>query len=323
MSDFCIMRTAKLKSLGNIAGSLAHAFRERQTLNADQNRQHRNINLGGKTANEVMLKIKSMLPEKRRKDAVLAIEYLFTASPEIMNKMTLKEQREYFKDCLKWLKTNYGEDNLVFAGIHEDETTPHCYAYVLPLDNGKLNAKKWLGGRKKLSDMQSHFHQNVGAKFGMNRGLKGSKAKHQTVKKYYDQVNHISQVPAPEKPTNKQLLAAATGFNTEWLDQLLSTAKSVPSLQNQIKLASELRRTLALQQVKLDTRESEIGNIEMMKGKLIAGLKQLERDRHQVNQKLSESDSKHAKDIHEYQKRVQALEAALNDFESRKMDFIP
>ena len=49
-----------------------------------------------------------------------------------------------------------GRKNVVYAGIHQDETTPHMYAYVVPRDpeSGRLNAKRWLGRAKALRDMQ-------------------------------------------------------------------------------------------------------------------------------------------------------------------------
>ena len=36
---------------------------------------------------------------------------------------------------------------MVYAGVHRDESTPHMYAYVVPLDEstGRLNARRWLG----------------------------------------------------------------------------------------------------------------------------------------------------------------------------------
>ena len=37
-AQFAILRTAKLKTLGNIGGSLAHTYRTRETTNADPSR---------------------------------------------------------------------------------------------------------------------------------------------------------------------------------------------------------------------------------------------------------------------------------------------
>ena len=47
------------------------------------------------------------------------------------------EQDAYFRDSLEWLKQRHGAENVVYAGIHRDETTPHMYAYVVPRDRNQ------------------------------------------------------------------------------------------------------------------------------------------------------------------------------------------
>ena len=42
MSAYAILRTAKLKTLGNVGGSLAHSYRTRETSNADPSRADQN-----------------------------------------------------------------------------------------------------------------------------------------------------------------------------------------------------------------------------------------------------------------------------------------
>lgn len=78
--SFAILRTAKLKSFGEIGGSLSHNYRDRPTPNANPQQTHNNEH-SLSSADLVMTAIKNKLPEKRRKDAVLCVEYLITASP--------------------------------------------------------------------------------------------------------------------------------------------------------------------------------------------------------------------------------------------------
>ena len=105
------------------------------------------------------------------------------------------EQDAYFRDSLEWLKQRHGAENVVYAGIHQDETTPHMYAYVVPRDpeSGRLNAKRWLGGAKALRDMQSEFAEQVGRQHGLERGLEGSRSRHTTIQAYYGRVEKGSQ----------------------------------------------------------------------------------------------------------------------------------
>ena len=187
-NNFAILRTEKLKTFGNIGGSLAHNFRDIETPNADSDRTIKNSHSLG-SANEVMDAIQLRLPEKRRSDAVLCIEHLITASPT-WNGWGTEKEHEFFENSKKWLEKQYGSNNVIAVSVHRDETTPHLIAYVVPLDEntGKLNAKKWLGGRAKMSQMQSDFADQVRF-LGLERGVEGSKAKHTRIKEYYAKVN--------------------------------------------------------------------------------------------------------------------------------------
>jgi len=196
--NYAILRTQKLKSEASVWRSLKHAFRAQTTPNADPSKASNNAHLGASSAAEAMQKLRNRLPEKRRKDAVLVIEYLITASPEAMAKLGPKGRDDYFNDSMDWLRKRHGSENVVYAGIHRDETTPHMYAYVVPLDEstGRLNCKHWLGGAKALKEMQTEFAEQVGKPRGLQRGQEGSKARHESVKSWYARVGSV----VPKKP---------------------------------------------------------------------------------------------------------------------------
>lgn len=166
---------------------MKHAFREQETPNADPDRLRQNTHIGARSVAEGMAAFNAALPAKYRKDAVLAIEYLVTSSPEDMASKTREQQDQYFTDALEWLRRKHGSDQVIYAGIHRDEKTPHMYAYVVPIDpdTGGLNAKKWLGGAKALNEMQTDFAEQVGAHHGLQRGIEGSRARHTTVSQFY------------------------------------------------------------------------------------------------------------------------------------------
>ena len=58
-----------------------------------------------------------LLPEKRRKDAVLAVEYVMTASPEWWKEATPRQQAEFFARSEQWLEKKYGKDRVVAAVV--------------------------------------------------------------------------------------------------------------------------------------------------------------------------------------------------------------
>lgn len=83
--------------------------------------------------------------------------------------------------------------------------TPHIHAYLVPLDErGKLNCKALFGTRVKMYGLQDSFAAAV-AHLGIVRGVKGSVATHEKVRKYYSAVNQSSHfldwermIPQPE-----------------------------------------------------------------------------------------------------------------------------
>lgn len=192
MSKFAILRVEKLKTFGNISASLQHTYRTRPTPNAAPERQDRNKHVfkgqftpGVPPAPEDVLSgIKGRLPEKRRSDAVLCVEYMITASPEALKSEA--EHLKYLADARRWLEAKHGPENVIAVSVHLDETTPHLIAYVVPLDEkGVLNAKSFFGGRDKLRAMQTDFAKKVGSKYGLERGVEGSRAVHTDVKDFY------------------------------------------------------------------------------------------------------------------------------------------
>jgi hypothetical protein len=200
---FVVLRTQKLKSGAAIHRSMKHAFRTQTTPNADPTRTADNTHIGAQTVTEGLANFNARLAnqEKVRKNAVLAIEYLISGSPDDIKGKTREQQDAYFRDALKWLEDKHGKVNVVYAGIHRDETTPHMYAYVVPFDQrGKLNCRSFLGGAKALTQMQTDFAKDVGQAHGLERGIEGSRARHTTVKQYYARASAGFE-PLPEVKT--------------------------------------------------------------------------------------------------------------------------
>jgi hypothetical protein len=194
---FAIMRCKKLSSMGNVAGSLSHCFRERDTPNADPELTPENEILQGTSQyQESLNEIKKMLPEKRRKDAVLAVEYVMTASPEWFENANQKDREEFFSKSMEFLKNKYGEQNILTAVIHRDETTPHLSAYVVPITkDGRLSAKEFIGGKAKMTADQTEFAKGV-KHLGLERGIEGTKTPHQSIKQFYARIDRPLSIPS-------------------------------------------------------------------------------------------------------------------------------
>ena len=182
---FAIMRAKKLNGMGAVAASLQHCYRDRDTPNADAERTADNDHRAAQSTNEAMGKLRELLPEKRRKDAVLAVEYVMTASPEWWTKATSEQQADFFDQAHKWLADKYGADRIITATVHRDETSPHLSAFVVPITaDGRLSAKDYIGNRQKMTADQTSFAKAV-QHLGLERGIERSRATHTSIKQHY------------------------------------------------------------------------------------------------------------------------------------------
>ena len=123
MAHKVVLRLAKLKSFGNVAASLSHTYRTRETPNAATELADQNTHSHSNPA-EVMQALKDRLPEKRRSDAVLGLEYVVTAHQDWFKGLDKAAQDAYLMDSLEWLRKRHGSDNVVGWSIHRDEQAP-------------------------------------------------------------------------------------------------------------------------------------------------------------------------------------------------------
>ena len=64
---------------------------------------------------------------KVRRDSVMMVETLITASPEFMNRLPPEEQKAYFTRALDFIAERVGKGNILSAIVHMDEKTPHMH----------------------------------------------------------------------------------------------------------------------------------------------------------------------------------------------------
>lgn len=243
---YAIMRSKKVKSVGHAAATCKHMFREQETDNADPTRTPTNTHLAARSTSEAVGKLKERLPEKRRKDAVVAVEYLMTASPEWWAKATEQQQADWVDKSRQWLVDKYGEANLVACTVHRDEATPHLTALVVPMTkDGRLSAREMIGDRDQMKRDQTSYAEAV-RHLGLSRGIEGSKAKHETIKSYYGRIAAarkaaeaiperlpppVKPAPAPEPPA-RHWWGAETAEHRAWR---ASEAKKAKQHQDKVK----------------------------------------------------------------------------------------
>jgi hypothetical protein len=120
------------------------------------------------------------LKRKPQKNAAAAVEAVFSAS---RGSFKVSDWKAYFRDCREWVDKKFGHENVLQWNTHFDETTPHMHVLLIPIvrdpDRGnKYSSGHFLGGRDGLREIQTELYEMVGKKYGLERGLEGSDARH-------------------------------------------------------------------------------------------------------------------------------------------------
>lgn len=240
MTDFVILRHAKLKSYGEIGGSLDHTYRLIDTPNADSKRSDLNEH-DFKKKPEVVQAIKNRINQrvKERPGNVLCVEYMISASPTWSGWGNKETETEFFNLQKERLIKKWGAENVISTHIHRDETTPHLIAYIVPFDEEKqvLNCKKWLGNKTLLAIEQTEAAEIV-EHLGLSRGIKHSKAEHRTIKQHYEIVNQINEInefsPSIDNLPKPDFFESKESYAKRVIDAVLPDYKKskIESIQN-------------------------------------------------------------------------------------------
>ena len=256
-----IARIVKLKS-GNVGASGLHTGRRRLTPNA--NKEVSNVRFIGQPDSPDLPSLENIVRDRIgqqtiRKNAVLCVEMLLTASPEYFRPNDPSRAGYYepekladFRASVKsWLDSEYG-DRIVRAELHLDESTPHIHAYLVPLDErGKLNCRGIFGGKQKLSQFQDSF-ANAMSPIGLERGVKGSKAKHTKIQHYYAAINKTPDQTLDKSTIEYQLADRNRAVKDKKQAEITAKvlARDSENLQQQLDQA----------QIKIKTQARELSN---------------------------------------------------------------
>lgn len=187
--------------------------------------------------------------KKKRKDAVVLCELLFTASHDFFEKMSTDEIRQYFQKCYDFVSQKYGKENIVSAMVHLDEYTPHLHLCFTPIvkdkEGYKLCANELFGNGGKLSKLQDEVHEQVFKNYGLARGDKDRKAKHvetldwKIIQLQEKEENLKRQISTMENEHELLKLNKQLKKTQEMLSKMFDTLESNPKLLADYKKAIE------------------------------------------------------------------------------------
>ena len=247
------MRSEKVKTSGGCGGlekehnrskDEKEKFGDSFSPNIDWNKSDENIYLirNNNWSRKIKEELHSHGIEKWRKDAVLLVDSFYTASPEVMNSWNKEKQIEYFKDCVEFHERHYG--HVINAVIHFDETSPHIHVDSIPIvqkENGtwKLSAKEIFGNKTKMRQLQTDYWNEIGQKYGLERGIEKSYNVHSTVFQHLAQKNEELQETISNKEEYSEFLESdlQTKSNTlKYQEELISKKQlDISNLNNEIE----------------------------------------------------------------------------------------
>ena len=113
-----------------------------------------------------------------RKDAVVMNSFVLGSDKTFFDGLAKIEQYNFFSDCYQFFAERYGEENIIAAVVHNDETTPHMHLNLMPVTKDGRLCSKQLFDKPQLQKLQTDFYESAGKRWGLQRGKEGSQKKH-------------------------------------------------------------------------------------------------------------------------------------------------
>ena len=287
------------KAHGSDSGTTAHIERFIIPKNADPTRTHLNRKL---VAYPDGIKDRSAAIRRRLEEAgltrkignnqVRAIRINVSGTHEDMERIE-REGRldEWCADNMKYFADTFGKENIVAAHLHRDEETPHIHVTLVPIVKGERKRRKReeqtkkryrkkptdtvrlcaddIMTRLKLKSYQDTYAEAM-AKYGLQRGIDGSKARHKSTQQYYNETKKLADslkaevvdLQRQKETAQEELRRTKKEIQTEKLKGAATTAaaniaESVGSLFGSNKVKTLERENTALHR-KVATHEETI-----------------------------------------------------------------
>ena len=314
------------KAHGSDSGTTVHIERFIIPKNADPTRTHLNRKLitypdGIKDRSAAIQRRleEAGLTRKIGNNQVRAIRINVSGTHEDMERIE-KEGRldEWCADNIRYFADLFGKENIVAAHLHRDEETPHIHVTLVPIVKGERKRRKReeqvkkryrkkpadtvrlcaddIMTRLKLKSYQDSYAVAM-AKYGLQRGVRGSEARHTTTMQYYRNLKKKNEVLETETrllqekkaEAQEELKQVKAEIRTDKLksaatDTATALASSVGSLFGSGKMKSLERRNEDLQDRILEL-EDEARQRERQQAEQI---QEIRNAYEQQNRKLSE-----------------------------------
>lgn len=218
------------------------------------------------------------------------------------------EIEQWAKDVYDWCARRYGEENIIGFQVHLDESSPHIHALIVPVGQRAKSGRECVMWSAKfgktryeygqiLREMHTSFYDEVGSKYGLERGdsIVGRNVQHLHKRDYIRKLTKDA----------KQAEKAVKGLQT----MIRKLEREMLSSRNQLK---EIDEALASGKITLDRYETQKAEIQ----KLIT----------EYQEKLEDKSNKlHAKEheLEQLTKDAAKARSVIQPFRNHKVDFTP
>ncbi len=175
---------------------------------------------------------------------------------------------QWIADNIKWVRDTFGSDNVVGAALHMDERTPHLHIAVVPIVTSERKRKAREAAvkkryrtkptnrprlcaddimeRKAMSRYQDLYAEAM-AKYGLERGVRGSEARHIDQHEYYRQCQRekaVLEKDVAELSTEKKKLDKEKKSLESKVGHLECSAIALDAQKKQLRQVNEeIRQT--------------------------------------------------------------------------------
>ena len=227
------MRIEKIKSVSSAGERLRHNRRLIPCVTSTPGVKNARVILNEQMRKDKHKSFKQIFNErvggqKVRKNGIVAIEVVFTFSP---NALQPSRYRAWTNANIEWAKKVFGEKNIIDIQCHYDEKTFHNHVFIIPQDEKeRLNSRSFIGGhRNRMIELQTDYAKNV-ERFGLKRGIsrKITKAQHESSKRWHAEHS--------EKENRLKAYEEKYGTEKDWdFDEMLEFRKIVRKQENKSK----------------------------------------------------------------------------------------
>lgn len=145
----------------------------------------------------------------KRKDVNYLCSWVVTL-PESLKDSSAEEQRKFFEESYKFIADRYGKQNMAFATVHNDETTPHMHMGFVPVVYDKTKGKTKVSAKEVVTrqDLQT-FHKDLDQYmkkvFGLDIGVLTTGGVNRYTKGSNRSIEELKQEAYALQNTNSQL----------------------------------------------------------------------------------------------------------------------